>query len=269
MPKVDENGIITEGRFQGYRAVDVLEFAESVETRSEGEEGTSAGRTAPRPPSDPGSKLTQDAAGRVDRTMMLLASQQEKLDEDEFAATVSDYDRPVPGLTPEKTYRQVVAETKSGMSLEQRIQRGFHRRVYILVKTQQDPETAKRVFAKEEPPVEAEEPDAEEPVTPPVTRSLDPTPEVPKAKAAPPKAKGGAAAPTPGSRAEPKPVVQSKLQLNDKIRRFTKKMGLNEAEYLVELERRGFTQADVDRYSTGVGPTRPAGRKSVFDYADE
>jgi len=46
-------------------------------------------------------------------------------------------------------------------------------------------------------------------------------------------------------------------------------MGLNEAEYLVELERRGFTQADVDRYSTGVGPTRPAGRKSVFDYADE
>jgi hypothetical protein len=77
------------------------------------------------------------------------------------------------------------------------------------------------------------------------------------------------AAPTPGARAEPKAVAAPKLQLNDKIRRFTKKMGLNEGEYLLELQRRGFTQADVDRYSTGVGPTRPAGRKSVFDYVDE
>jgi hypothetical protein len=271
MPKVDENGIITEGRFQGYRAVDVLEFAESVETNSAGGEGTPPGGTAPRPPLDPSAKLNADSTGRVDRTMMLLASQQEKADEDAFAATVSDYDRPVPGLVPEKTYRQVIAETKAGMSIEQRIQQGFHRRVYILVKTQQDPDAMARVVRRDPEPTPAEEEEAAEEPTPSPRNEVPDLPPEPKpaAKAAPPKKASGPAAPTPGARAEPKASAKPTLQLNDKIRRFTKKMGLNEGEYLLELQRRGFTQADVDRYSTGVGPTRPAGRKSVFDYVDE
>jgi hypothetical protein len=269
--KTDAAGIIQEGRFAGYNVADVVEWAEKQSSSSSEEPTPPPEREAP--PTDPRTRLAADAAGRVDRTTALLAMQQEQGDEAAFAATVKDYDTAVPGVTPEQTYRQLIAEIKKTMPMEQRIQAGLHRRMYVMIKAEKDTAAADTLFGRtpaahvpvaEETPAEEQE----EELAPPPPVTPPPVAEAPKKKAAPP----ASTPPTPASRAAAPPkAAKPKLVINDKVRRYCRSIGQDENEYLLKLEQRGFSQADLDKYAVGAGAAsaRPAGRRSVYDHSDE
>lgn len=265
--QVNEEGIVQDGPWKGYKLDDVLEFAQnaSVAQQETPPASTPPGNTTPAtPPAQPRNTLAEGAAVRVDRVAGLLAIQRIEEDERAFAATVPDYDAAVPGIDPPKTYRQVIAESKKTVALEYQMQPGFHQKAYLLIKSDKDPAFRSRALGIEPPAAPQETPPAGE--VPPAAASTPPAPATPTPRAVPP----AVSAPTPGARAAaPTGERKPKLVATDKVKKYCKAFGKDVDAYLMEVEDRGLTQSDLDRFAVGAGPTRPQGRKSVFDHSDD
>jgi len=255
---IDDQGIIQSGPYAGYHIDDVADYAANM-TNVQG----TPPEAKPKQP-DGATKLQQDSTGRVDKTMMLLALQQETGDENSFAALVRDYDQKVPGL--DKTYREILSELKKAMPMEQRIQPGLHKNLYLMVKGQHDTKFMDRINAPEPEPVgaadgdevEAEEEVVEEPVQVPTT----PEPK-PKAK---PKAVGQAPTASARSQTPPQPKRKPKLRGNDKTMRYASHVGIEHDAYLIQLEDRGVTQESLA--TQGRTTAQGSGRKTAYDYTD-
>jgi len=246
--KVDENGVITEGRFKGYELSDVLQYAETLEAAGSPPQKT---ETPPQQKAEatPEGRL---AAANADRLSPIQAQTAMRLEQDDERAFIATGNNGRPVADYEK-YRKAIEELKKPMPVEGRITQGLHRQLYIVVKGNDN--EARGVLFDVPPP--APPPD-EEPVVPEEPPPAEP-PRV-QGKAAPPAAPG-----TPAARAEqPKQRAKPpKLVANERIRKFCNHWGLNVDDYLRRLEAEGRTQAEID--GMAVSTTNTAKGRLVYD----
>ena len=253
VPGIDigEDGIVKSGRFVGYHINDVMQYLEHLEKASA--EGTPAAEPPPPPPPpDPKATLEARAGARVDNVNQMAqatALRLEQDDEESFASTVGDYDQ----------WRAKVAEIKKTTNPELRMQKGYHRQVYLFLKSQ-DPAVARQLLGQpplEEP--EPEEPEAEPEAPPP---PVAPPPPAPKATPVPP----ASAKATPAARAAAPATKASKLTATPKLAQMAAGMGMSTEAYLLKLEAEGVSQDTINAMSQGQVNGAPGGRRrTVFD----
>jgi hypothetical protein len=245
---LDAEGKFTDGKYKGYTPDQVAQYTETLEAAvNEGKEPPPApGAETP----DPNKTLTNKSAARLTPLEQHVVQQNQRLeqdDEDAFSASVDDYDDKPEGK--EQTYRQLVAEAKKNLPLAQKLLKGIHKHLYMMIK-QQDPEVQKRLLGRSkaaEPPVE--------PVTPPAPPEA---PKQEKPKAVPPVS----ATPTPAPRAEPTKEKKTTLRGNAKTEKAARSLGRTHEEHLLRLEENGVTQAEIDN---AVAPRASTRRETVFD----
>jgi hypothetical protein len=264
-------GMVIAGPYAGYKFDEVQEFLEtraaaapplSEEAAPPPAEDKPGKKPATPPkPKTPEEELQDRSNGRVEGLSQAVLAQNTRLesdDEDVFSGTVTDYDKEFG--TTKKTIRVLVADMKKSMAPAQRIQRGIHRQLYMLVK-QQDPEVQKRIF--EQPPVAPPAEGEEE--TPPPAPPVEEKPAAPKQpKAAP----GSSAPPTPPGRpANDSKTPKPKLKGNEKTERAARAFGMTHDSYLLRLEEQGESQVSLDAMTINrKAAGTPGGRRTtVFD----
>lgn len=250
MPKLeqDSNGVVTTpGRFQGRHIDEVMDYLEGLE---QAVSSRSPDRVVEEEkPADPSKKLEIASANRVSPLEQMTLQRFEQDDESAFSRTVEDYDK----------YKEKINEIKKGLHPMQRAMKDLHRTLYVQVKTQ-DPEVAKRIFAKVEvaAPVETEEEAKVE-----VDRVA--AEEAAKKAVRGPKPAPPMASPTPASRPAPSAAAKDrkpKLIPTTKIESFCRATRKNVEEYLIQLEDQGVSQDQLD---SGGQLGRREQPRSVYD----
>lgn len=257
--KMDKDGYILEGRFAGKHISTIVTYAQSLEDAIPEED-----RPKPKAkPTTPADELERHATGRVDTATALMAKRFLSDDEQSFRATV--------GEEVWKKYGENIGKIAASLAPAQQMQKGIHWAIYIQMRAG-DPEFVKSVLAqpKEEEHQETEEEkaareareaegDEEQPPVPEKKAAAPPPPPPvkPVPKAAPP-----TVPPTSRDRTPPPSQKKPKLVANEKIIHAARVWGTTTEAYLLQLEARGVTQAELETISIPKEETR---RKSVFD----
>jgi hypothetical protein len=262
------DGIVTEGKWAGYKLTDVMDYYEKLEAIADGEPTP----TPPAKPSGaPASPLAEHSAERTSGLATQLALRAEQDDEEAFAATQPLYDQKIPGR--DVTFREAVSFLKQKLTPEMKSQRGIHNQLFNMV-VQQTPEYQEKIrkaLQPDPPPAALPAGEEEEQLpTPDPTPAAAPAPAPRTPKAAPP-----ASAPTPASRQAAPPAAgqkKSKLVGNERVEKFCRQFQLDVNKYLLELEEKGWTQERLDSFQKPGGRSLAAtrgGGKSVFDHTDD
>jgi hypothetical protein len=272
-----ETGVIRSGRFVGQHIDGVMAYLHSLEdAMAAGQSSTtpSIGTSPEAPPQPPRPKTPQEelataSAERMGSLHLFTAQRLEQEDEAAFVATVTEEEF--------AKYKPKIDQLKASCSIEQRMSKGLHKLLYMNLKMQ-EPEFQKRVFGPEAPPVpsgalaegegegEGETPPAGNTppaAAPPVPATPPAAPPVTGAQPVPPAAPASLP-PTPAARSSAPQPRKPKLKATPKAERLAREYGMAINEYLLLLEDRGTTQAELEAVSIRKEDA-PGRRRSVYD----
>jgi hypothetical protein len=253
-----DTGMVTAGPYAGHHIDEVLEFLETRAAQA-ATKPAAAEPVIPAAEKTPEQLLDEKVTERTGGLTASIEAQNARFEQDDeaaFSATVPDYDTVF--RDTKKTVRALVNQLKQSMHPTQRIQKGIHRQLYMMVKMQ-DPDTQARIF--NQPPAEPEVVAGEQAEPAP--------PEEPVVPATPPKPKPVAAVPTPASRAATPAAAKKgpKLVGNHKTEAAARAMGFEHNAYLLKLEENGTSQEQLDAMTINRKAGQPGRRTTVFDRA--
>lgn len=266
--KVDENGIIQNGRFVGQPLTTVMQYLEHLETAANDDPAAGAppaGNPPPAgnaPPKDPAAELAARGGGRVDAIANLTLATAKRLEADDEAAAAAE-------LSDYGKFKKGIDEMKKTATQEVRSARGFHRQAYFFLKSQ-DPEHQALLLGGAPAPV-ADPPDTDDP-PPADPPAADPPVPVQPPAAAPKPPVTPKAVPPPAARGNSAPPAAPKapkltLKGNHKTERIAAASGMSHEKYLERLQSQGLDQAYIDSMAAKreVGDGAGQRRRSVYD----
>jgi hypothetical protein len=252
---INEQGVITRGRFAGQHVSALAQYAENLEAQLSSDTNTGT----PKSEATPQERL---AAHSGDRLSSVADAATQRLELDDEAAFKTELQ--TLGVDYDKEWKGKIDTIKNGMNEQMRVSKGVHKLIYTQLRTQEPDSFAKLHGTQEAVPEEVVE-EVEEETT---QTSAEVTEEIKEqSKAAPkPKAVAGGVAPTPGSRTATAAKKEQKvpLQATAKVERLASEWGMTADEYLKRVHARGVTQDDIERESV-TRAERPGRMKSVFD----
>tara|TARA_R110000824_G_scaffold401148_1_gene610920 strand:+ start:191 stop:979 length:789 start_codon:yes stop_codon:yes gene_type:complete len=249
---INEQGVITRGRFAGQHVSALAQYAENLETQLSSDTKTEA----PKPEATPQERLATHSKDRLSSVADAATQRLELDDEAEFKTELQDL-----GVDYSKDWKSKIDIIKNGMNEQMRVSKGVHKLIYTQLRTQEPEAFAKLHSSQEAESIEAEELVEEETPQAVAEEIKEQSKAVPKAKAV-----VGGVSPTPGSRtaAAGKKEQKIPLQATAKVERLASEWGMSSEEYLKRIYARGVTQDDIERESV-TRAERPGRMKSVFD----